>query len=499
MIQKSFFRRWDFLFFLMIAAVTAGVTWSVGDKTYDDAYITFRYARNLALGRGFTYNPGEPFLGTTTPLLTILLALSGRLFSADKIPQISQIISGLALFGCGVLLYLLAREQKKNVAGVTAAFLMILNPVLIDTWGGEAIPLLCLVLATVYSYVQGMESTSAVLVSLAFLTRGEGILLAVILYPHYLITKKRFPWRAALSFGIVLGGWFLYSVLEFGSPFPSTLQAKMAQLQSGFWAPFFITSLEWLAAYIIPTPHFSNLGPNYSFLTIVALAGMGGIYMTLKPEFRWWAIIGWVGLYTAGYTIIGVPFYRWYVAPLVLAGMVLAGLGAQFIYDFVHHKGYTHRTATIVIILILIPPLFTASRKIYTFAVAPIHSEYRLYIKTGQWLNQHSPTDATVSYFEIGYLGYFADRTIIDPVGLVNPGVADQVARGNMKWAIKYYKPDYLVIHPVRWYNRIGNIREEPWFKTAYKPVAAIEQEDYYLHVPLIIYKKINDEAIPTP
>ncbi len=36
-------------------------------NTVDDAYTTFRYARNLVNGLGFVYNPGEHVLGTTTP------------------------------------------------------------------------------------------------------------------------------------------------------------------------------------------------------------------------------------------------------------------------------------------------------------------------------------------------------------------------------------------------------------------------------------------------
>src|SRR5690348_1608071 len=47
--------------------------------TIEDAYITLRYADNIAAGRGFVYNPGEQVLGTTTPLFTLILALAGRL------------------------------------------------------------------------------------------------------------------------------------------------------------------------------------------------------------------------------------------------------------------------------------------------------------------------------------------------------------------------------------------------------------------------------------
>ncbi|MBZ0305706.1 MAG: hypothetical protein K8I82_06525, partial [Anaerolineae bacterium] len=38
--------------------------------TVDDAFITFRYSRNLVEGNGFVYNPGDKVLGTTTPLYT---------------------------------------------------------------------------------------------------------------------------------------------------------------------------------------------------------------------------------------------------------------------------------------------------------------------------------------------------------------------------------------------------------------------------------------------
>ena len=38
---------------------------SLGFRPFDDTYITFRYAINLAEGHGFVYNINEPVLGTT--------------------------------------------------------------------------------------------------------------------------------------------------------------------------------------------------------------------------------------------------------------------------------------------------------------------------------------------------------------------------------------------------------------------------------------------------
>ena len=48
----------------------------------DDAWIHYQFARNLAQGDGFSYNPGEPTPGSTAPLWTLMLAGVG-LFTTD--------------------------------------------------------------------------------------------------------------------------------------------------------------------------------------------------------------------------------------------------------------------------------------------------------------------------------------------------------------------------------------------------------------------------------
>ena len=47
----------------------------------EDAYISFRYARNLSEGRGLVFNPGDPapVEGYTNFLWTLLLAGTGAL------------------------------------------------------------------------------------------------------------------------------------------------------------------------------------------------------------------------------------------------------------------------------------------------------------------------------------------------------------------------------------------------------------------------------------
>src|SRR5262249_56575306 len=44
----------------------------------DDSWIHLHFARNLAEGAGFAYNPAVPLAGSTAPLSTLLLAAGAR-------------------------------------------------------------------------------------------------------------------------------------------------------------------------------------------------------------------------------------------------------------------------------------------------------------------------------------------------------------------------------------------------------------------------------------
>src|SRR5690606_8741405 len=84
--------------FLAAAAGLLGLLWLrfyQPPNTVDDAYITFRYARNIATGVGFVYNPGERVLGTTTPAYALLLALAARVSGYSDFPRLALVVNAL--------------------------------------------------------------------------------------------------------------------------------------------------------------------------------------------------------------------------------------------------------------------------------------------------------------------------------------------------------------------------------------------------------------------
>ena len=98
-----------------------------GPHPVDDAYITFRYARNLADGLGLVYNPGESVLGTTTPLWAILLGAFHRLAATD-VPTVALLLSAHFDSVSAGLLALLVRELRVELSlAAILAFTVVLT------------------------------------------------------------------------------------------------------------------------------------------------------------------------------------------------------------------------------------------------------------------------------------------------------------------------------------------------------------------------------------
>ena len=82
-------------------------------RTIDDAFITFRYSRNLLEGNGFVYNVGNRVLGTTTPLFTILMATIGGILG-DDYPWYALFVNAIADSLSVGLLFLLGTYLTGN-------------------------------------------------------------------------------------------------------------------------------------------------------------------------------------------------------------------------------------------------------------------------------------------------------------------------------------------------------------------------------------------------
>lgn len=122
--------------------------------TFDDAFISFRYAENLAQGRGLVFNPGERVEGFSNPLWTVALALPAWLGATGS--DLGLLLTAKALgVVCAVLtLFVVERcaafgrvGRERQSAPLAAAYLATLAPFTCWAVGALETPLTALLLA----------------------------------------------------------------------------------------------------------------------------------------------------------------------------------------------------------------------------------------------------------------------------------------------------------------------------------------------------------------
>jgi hypothetical protein len=501
-----------------LAVVLAAAAWMAFTMRFtviDDAFITYRYSYNLATGNGFVYNPGEWYLGTTAPLYGLLLAVLG-LPDAGAIPTISVVVSAISLVMCGAALYVYGRLSASPLAGFVAAMLFVTSPALVGVTGLETEFQVAVVLWAFVAYRLGRTSVAAALLAIAIVTRLDSAVALVVVGAHFAATRRRMPWREAAILGGVVLPFSLLALWLYGSPIPGTLEAKRAQAAAGgWWDPFGLGLILWLPGHVAVSGYGS---------VVFALAAVGAGVTSRSRRYRWWALpSGWAALHTFGYVVLEPAFYAWYAVVVVLGVAILAGVGADAAAVWMRghasagrwrlSSGLSGVGATAICLLALAPVLLTQVRyaerhgfsgatpvalvseqpappafvrhgEIFTLNSAREEgARFELYRAAGIWLRDHTPPDASIGYYEIGYMGYYARRNFIDEMGLVQPDVAPHVARGDFQWVFRRYEPDYIVLSPYS----LCACESEAWFTDRYVLLAQLGVPGTY---PLRIYER---------
>lgn len=419
---------------------------------YDDPFITYRYAANLQHGLGFVYNPGERVLSTTTPLFTLLLALLGNLWT--DLPRLANLLGAFSLAMGGLFLWDLAHTWQAPLVGWSGLLLYPTFPLLVSTLGSETLLYLAFCLGAFAFYARQRYPLTAVCAALAILTRPDGVLVAFILAAHYFLWIRRpVPWLAlALFLGLTVP-WFAFAWAYFGSPLPATLAVKQHQGAMAISQRFAPGLLTILREYV-----------RWPYLLEAGLAAAGAVFL-LRRARPWVLFLAWTMLYFLAYSALGVSRYFWYYAPLVPGFIVLLGLGISSISRggpcarpsgpcirpreaFPSHRTALFYIATLALLLLLVPA------QVYDLGQLRQHPDNRLmiYPVVGEWLLDHTPPDASVGTLEVGLIGYYSQRRMIDFAGLIQPQVSNQLTAHTTYedaalWAVEHYRPDYLVLH----------------------------------------------------
>lgn len=317
-------KRWQTSDWLALAGIAlAGAVLTYHARVYlfltDDAYISFRYARNLADGHGLVFNPGMERVEGATNFLWVLLIAAWR--PAGVGPEQSSLLMSFAataaLFAIVVrFVWARAPEGRKWIALVPAVFLAATRSFAVWSSSGLETRLFELLLVGgVLSLVGEVESSergasrrwplSPWLFGLASLTRPDGplvggcALLAAAAYHR--IKTGRIPWGEVARwwpFAALVAGQAIFRLLYFGDLLPNTYYVKVGAnlfwgrgllyvatfaLEYGalLWIPALVVAARSSArrgAWLLPTLFMAAVVPHLLFVMAI-----GGDHFEYRP------------------------------------------------------------------------------------------------------------------------------------------------------------------------------------------------------------------------
>jgi arabinofuranosyltransferase len=429
----------------------------------DDSWIHLQFARNLAEGRGFSYNPGVSVPGSTAPLWTLLLA---GLFAIAGAHLAWVKIAGMAAaVGSAWLARRLAIQWTgEPLLGLGAGVVTALSAPMV--WGAlsgmEVTLAALLVTGALCAHASGRVTLAALLIGAAALARPESVLLVPLLWLGGPLTLK----RSLASLGIpvaVLSPWIAFNLWTAGTPLPATAAAKieggLVGLLAGTrepmtetlfgrpwrfeaeWATWLLSVDVLLPILILPGLWMLWRRHGRAALLPASILLLHPLGMALLAPYRGPAF------QEGRYSIQLLPLAIC-VAVTALSPSSLSPQGRG------QGEGWLRRAIVVLFLAASVVPLWSGAGR-YAWAVQNIDA---MQVHLGRWVSEQTPPGARLALNDVGAIGYFGRREAVDVMGLVTPAIIPYRREGE-KGVLRYLEracPDYLIIFPA-WFPELAS------------------------------------------
>lgn len=419
-------------------------------NTVDDAYITFRYARNLVSGMGLVYNAGERVLGTTTPAYALLLAgLSGfsGFYDYPRLALMTNAVCDALTFA--LLVRLVGRLTGHRWAGLGAAFLFAIDGRVLDwsTGGMEASFNVLAIVLTLVLFFEDRREWAALTAGLAVLIRPDGATLAAAIFLGWglpvLRQPRRWPWKELALFAGVVAPWFIFATLFYGAPIPQSVLAKSIVYRLpplvGFRA--FLVQLRTVFPFSLPPlREGQTLAHQIAQASLPTGLCLLGTFALHKRHPRAWVVALYIVLFIAFFSVGNPLWLGWYETPMMPLYQLLILAAALWMAERIAyrlsqsnaHQAVRGLLALSTIALMALPQLSRLNLLPWEQARdAPFvlnatfnkrrEADYHLF---AEMLNPASQAGRLVAIPEIGAFGYSYPGPLFDTTGLISPAIA---------------------------------------------------------------------------
>jgi hypothetical protein len=470
------------------------------DLKFDDAWIHFRYARNIARGNGFVFNAGERVLGSGGLLWEVVLAPLAFVSGERAFPYAVSVLNFVLLVGCAVVAWrTLAALVPSWFALLVAAVLVAHGPLVVSSIGGMETTFLCLgYLVTFWALVHGRFTLASLVAGAAVCVRIESAPLAIATVLAASTAGRREFVRAVVAAVSLPAASYLFAWFYFGSPVPTSTLAKRIV----YVAPPYLT-LQTCLAELLNIFAFQRLMPfegSHPFVANMVGSALWGVLVWRGWAFLWrrsrvasLVVLQPLGAF-AFYAATNPLMFRWYVVTFAPLATMFAILGLADLAR-VLPGGPTVRYAGAALAAMLLSiapvrdtwaPLVPPSDPSFHFAMPNASESARTYQyqNIARWLAARARPEDRVCISEIGAFGYHFPGHILDGMGLVSPEVlryhpVPLALRGSgilgviPPAVVRSYEPELVVSFDVfaralfqdEWFNQEYElIGRWPWF-----------------------------------
>lgn len=453
----------------------------------DDAYISFQYAKNLSMGRGLVFNPGELVEGYTNFLWVVLLAPLFALARAVHADPTRAAIGLNLTIAVGTLwsIYFVGRHiLVRGWFGVAVALVLC---TLDNGFQGYAVSglenhlvALCMLAAMLaWSSKRGRQwPWAGTWLGLATLARPDAALFAVAFAIAEARDLARQPAgrqrsahaaRIGLALSVwaaITGAWFVWRFSYYGALLPNTFYLKVGSTFDAVGRGWHYTTTFLEDRYYVP------------------LAALLALRWADRPAVRW--LLSFIALHVAWIVYVGGDFYsghRFYVAMLpavyLLVGVVcdelLARIMALETVEALRSRTLLRAAAVTLASCAIGYGLFRFAlrgmeRGPYTLEILRWGRAVDDNVRLMKWLGTRVKPGESMVAGDIGSAGFLADVRVVDVLGVVDPEVAHAKVPGfgrgkpgHEKWASRGH---LLARHPtyVKWPWIPGDLRSEGYY-----------------------------------
>lgn len=396
----------------------------------DDAFISFRYARNLVEGLGLRWNAGEPPVEGYSNFLWVLLMAAAQALGFEPLAAARALGLAASVGGLGAIGWLTWLATRCRLSAVAAGLLLgVSQDWIVSAVSGLETTLyvalvaasLALVLRAVDAPTPRLAAAAGLSCALCALSRPEGpvVFLAAVGWAA-LAARKAVPRRAALAFALAFAAvvvpFLAFRLAYYGELLPNAVRAKDAA------QPFvarYLALFPWAAGPAYLADGLRTYAPCL-FLSAATLVVVGRAALVRLGLPALVAVAYLVGL-SQTWPVIGVAHRL--MLPVALALMVVAAPGVVALA----RRARTPLGALLAVGAAVVGLRFLAAEELPPFAESVHGAAKATLLRTAaQHAGLHAPFGAalakfppiTVAMTDCGIVPFVSRQRTIDLFGL---------------------------------------------------------------------------------